>query len=63
MILMCLGPYKTRTGHIGRSTGQWGHTKRRRDDGTAWAGVQAIQLFPVWMDRKVSNCIGEVSYG
>jgi len=39
MILMCLGPYKTRTGHISRSTGQWGHTKRRRDrrwDSMGW---------------------------
>jgi len=33
------------------------------EDGTAWADVQAIQLFPMWMGRKVSNCIGEVLYG
>ena len=28
-------------------------------DGTAWAGAQATQLFPVmWMGCKISNCIG-----
>ena len=27
------------------------------EDKTAWADVQAIQLFPLWMGRKVSNCI------
>jgi len=29
----------------------------RTEDGTAWADVQTIQLFPMWMGRKVSNCI------
>jgi len=33
------------------------------EDGTAWADVQAIQLFPMWMGCKVSNCFGEVLYG
>ena len=34
-----------------------GHTKRRRDDGTedgtTWADVQTIQLFPMWIGRSL----------
>jgi len=33
------------------------------EDRTAWTDVQAMQLFPIRMERKVSNCIGQVSYG
>jgi len=33
------------------------------EDVTAWTDVQAMRLFPIRMERKVSNCIGQVSYG
>jgi len=38
--------------------------KDGKEDWTAWADVQATQLFLMWMGRrKASNCIEAVSYG